>query len=146
MPRDLVVAVLLGALAAATSAAPAPRHGSGGAAMRSDLIDRTHVGPFAWSNAQWRSRCRGVRTSYNRDHDLTDDALTLRPADPRWLDFVFWSLNNKVNEHQFEAYGGTGWNGPKGGILFHWAPWSHWERDTLHSYGFTIGHIVGEHR
>jgi hypothetical protein len=150
MRRDLVVAVLLWGLAAAmpegSAAAPAARHGAGGAAMRSDLIDRSHVGQFAWSNAQWRSRCRGVRTSYNTDHDLTDDALTLRPGDPRWLDFVFWSLNNKVNEHQFEAYGGTGWKGPKGGILFHWAPGSHWERDTLHSYGFTIGHIVGEHR
>ena len=27
--------------------------------------------------------------------------------------------------------GGTGWDGPKGGVIFHWAPGSHWERDTL---------------
>ncbi|MDQ2993103.1 MAG: hypothetical protein M3R30_09840, partial [Candidatus Eremiobacteraeota bacterium] len=87
-----------------------------------------------------------MRTSYNPAHDLRDDALTLRPSDPRWLDLVFWSLSNKLNEHQVEAYGGTGWNGPKGGILFHWAPGSHWERDTLQSFGFFIGHVVGEHR
>ncbi len=87
-----------------------------------------------------------MRTSYNRDADLRDDALTLLPNDPRWLDFVFWSLNNKVNEHVVEAYGGTGWKGPKGGVLFHWAPGSHWEQDTLHSFGYFIGHVVGEHR
>lgn len=114
--------------------------------MNRDLMERGHVGPFAWSNEQWQQRCAGVRTSYNPDHDLNSNALTLHSSDPRWLDFVFWSLSNKVNEHQFEAYGGTGWNGPTGGVLFHWAPGSHWERDTLHSFGFTIGHIVGEHR
>jgi hypothetical protein len=84
-------------------------------AMNRDLMERGHVGPFAWSNQQWQRRCAGVRTCYNPDHDLHSDALTLHPSDPRWLDFVFWSLNNKVNEHQFEAYGGTGWNGPTGG-------------------------------
>jgi len=87
-----------------------------------------------------------VRTSYNPDADLTDSTLTLVPGDPRWLDFVYWALNNKVAEHQVEAYGGTAWDGPKGGVIFHWAPGSHWERDTLVSFGFTIGHIAGEHR
>ena len=75
-------------------------------------VDRKHIGPFAWTDEQWRLRCAGVRTSYNPDHDLNHNTLTLRPSDPRWLDFVFWSLNNKINEHQFEAFGGTGWRGP----------------------------------
>ena len=109
-------------------------------------VNKPHVGSFAWTDKQWRERCRGVRTSYNPDHDLSHSALTLHPNDPRWLDFVFWSLNNKVNEHQFEAFGGTGWRGPTSGVIFHWAPGSHWERDSLHSFGFVIGHIVGEHR
>jgi cytochrome c oxidase cbb3-type subunit 2 len=110
------------------------------------LLDEHHVGSFVWTDAQWHSRCRGVRTSYDPDHDLREDELTLVPSDPRWLDFVFWTLSSKVNEHQVEAYGGTNWNGPKGGIIFHWAPGSRWERDTLHSVGFFIGHVVGEHR
>ena len=110
------------------------------------FVDRKHVGSLAWTDEQWRLRCAGVRTSYNPEHDLNHETLTLRPTDPRWLDFVFWSLNNKVNEHQFEAIGGTGWRGPTGGVLFHWAPGSHWERDSLHSFGFVIGHIIGEHR
>ncbi len=101
---------------------------------------------MAWTSAQWQNRCRDAHTSYNPDHGLTDETLTLVPGDPRWLDFVYWSIDNKVAEHQVEAYGGTGWNGPKGGILFHWAPGSHWERDTLASFGFAIGHTIGEHR
>src|SRR6478735_3769778 len=91
---------------------------------------RAHLGPMAWTSAEWQDRCRGVRTSFNTDRDLTDDTLTLVPGDPRWLDFVYWSIDNKVAEHQVEAYGGTGWDGPKGGVIFHWAPGSHWERDT----------------
>ncbi len=108
--------------------------------------NRQHLSPMAWTKAQWEERCRGVRTSYNPNVDLTDTTLTLVPGDPRWLDFVYWAFSNKVAEHQVEAYGGTGWDGPKGGVIFHWAPGSHWERDTLASFGFTIGHIAGEHR
>jgi mono/diheme cytochrome c family protein len=108
--------------------------------------NREHLSPMAWTSAEWRDRCHDVRTSYNSDHDLTDETLTLVPGDPRWLDFVYWSIDNKVAEHQVEAYGGTGWSGPKGGIVFHWAPGSHWERDTLASFGFTVGHTIGEHR
>jgi mono/diheme cytochrome c family protein len=115
--------------------------GCGGASS-----NRAHLSPMAWTREQWQERCRGVRTSYNPDADLSDAALTLVPGDPRWLDFVYWSFNNKVAEHQVEAYGGTGWDGPEGGVIFHWAPGSHWERDTLASFGFTIGHVAGEHR
>lgn len=113
---------------------------------RDQYLERPHVGSFAWTDAQWHARCRAVRTSFNPDHDLREDELTLTPSGPRWLDFVFWTLSSKVNEHQVEAYGGTGWNGPKDGVIFHWAPGSRWERDTLHSFGFFIGHVVGEHR
>lgn len=127
------LAILLGAAAAVST-------------VQAGFVDRRHVGSFAWSDAQWRAHCRDVRTSYNPDQDLRNDKLTLGPGDPRWLDFVFWSLSNKVNEHQVEAYGGTGWKGPRGGVIFHWAPGSHWEQDSLHSFGFFIGHIVGEHR
>ncbi len=108
--------------------------------------NRHHLGPASWSSARWQEQCRGVRTSYNPDRDLTDENLTLVPGDPRWLDFVYWSIDNKLAEHQVESYGGTGWKGPTGGVIFHWAPGSHWERDTLASFGFAIGHTVGEHR
>ncbi|MGZ3428873.1 MAG: hypothetical protein ACXVCV_19605, partial [Polyangia bacterium] len=108
--------------------------------------NRAHLGPGAWTSAQWQERCGGVRTSYNPENELSDSELTLTPGDARWLDFVYWAIANKVAEHQVESYGGTGWDGPKGGIVFHWAPGSHWERDTLASFGFTLGHTVGEHR
>ncbi len=105
-----------------------------------------HLGPMAWKSAQWEQSCDGVRTSYNEERDLSDEELTLVPGDERWLDFVYWTFNNKIAEHQVEAYGGTDWDGPAGGVIFHWAPGSHWERDTLASFGFTIGHVIGEHR
>jgi len=106
----------------------------------------THLGPAAWNKQQWIEKSKGVRTSYNPDRDLNAETLTLVPGDERWLDFVYWCLNNKVAEHQVEAYGGTDWEGPQGGVIFHWAPGSHWETHTLASFGFTIGHIIGEHR
>jgi cbb3-type cytochrome c oxidase subunit III len=105
-----------------------------------------HISGFAWDKDEWARRTRGIRTSYNPDHDLNTETLTLVPGDERWLDFVFWCFNNKLAEHQVEAYGGTDWDGPKGGIIFHWAPGSRWETHTLASFGFTIGHIVGEHK
>ncbi len=106
----------------------------------------SHISGFAWDADQWAARSRGVRTSYNPDHDLNTTQLTLTPGDPRWLDFVFWCFNNKLAEHQVEAYGGTEWDGPTGGVIFHWAPGSRWETHTLASFGFTIGHTVGEHK
>lgn len=105
-----------------------------------------HISGFAWSEKEWAKRTKGLRTSFNPDHDLNTETLTLVPGDERWLDFVFWCFNNKASEHQVEAYGGTEWNGPQGGVIFHWAPGSRWETDTLASFGFTIGHIIGEHK
>ena len=104
------------------------------------------ISGFAWDAAEWAKRTQGVRTSYNPDHDLDATTLTLTPGDPRWLDFVFWCFDNKVAEHQVEAYGGTEWEGPTGGVIFHWAPGSRWETHTLASFGFTVGHTIGEHR
>lgn len=106
----------------------------------------THLSPIAWSEEQWIEASKGIRTSYNPDHDLNTEELTLVPGDERWLDFVYWCLNNKIAEHQVEAYGGTEWQGPTGGVIFHWAPGSRWETHTLASFGFTIGHVIGEHR
>ncbi len=105
-----------------------------------------HVSGFGWDREEWARRSKGVRTSYNPDHDLNMETLTLVPGDERWLDFVFWCFNNKVIEHQVEAYGGTEWAGPQGGVIFHWAPGSRWETHTLASFGFTIGHVIGEHK
>ncbi len=105
-----------------------------------------HISGFAWSNEEWATRSKGVRTSYNPNTDLNTETLTLVPGDARWLDFVFWCFNNKLAEHQVEAYGGTEWKGPTGGVIFHWAPGSRWETHTLASFGFTIGHTIGEHK
>ena len=106
-----------------------------------------HVIPgFAWESADWAEKSKGVRTSFNPDHDLSTTELTIVPGDPRWLDFLYWCFNNKIAEHQVEAYGGTEWDGPTGGIVFHWAPGSRWETHTLAGFGFTIGHTIGEHK
>ena len=108
--------------------------------------DKYHViSGFAWDKDEWSKRTKDIRTSYNPDHDLNTETLTLVPGDERWLDFMFWCFNNKLAEHQVEAYGGTEWDGPKGGVIFHWAPGSRWETHTLASFGFTIGHTIGEH-
>ncbi|MFI5264208.1 MAG: c-type cytochrome, partial [Candidatus Kapaibacterium sp.] len=109
--------------------------------------DKYHViSGFAWDKEEWANRTKGIRTSYNPDHDLNTETLTLVPGDERWLDFMFWCFNNKLAEHQVEAYGGTEWDGPKGGVIFHWAPGSRWETHTLASFGFTVGHTIGEHK
>ncbi|MGC8640810.1 MAG: c-type cytochrome [Isosphaeraceae bacterium] len=113
---------------------------------RTALAKYHHISGFAWDRQEWARRTKGIRTSYNPDHDLNTETLTLVPGDERWLDFVFWCFANKVIEHQVEAYGGTEWDGPKGGSIFHWAPGSRWETHTLASFGFTIGHVVGEHK
>lgn len=105
-----------------------------------------HISGFAWGKDEWARRSKGIRTSYNPDSDLNTETLTLVPGDERWLDFVFWCFNNKLAEHQVEAYGGTEWDGPTGGVIFHWAPGSRWETHTLASFGFTIGHTIGEHK
>ncbi|MFQ5918071.1 MAG: c-type cytochrome [Candidatus Binatia bacterium] len=106
----------------------------------------THLGPNAWDKQKWAEKAKGIRTSYNPDHDLSAEELTLVPGDERWLDFVYWCFANKLTEHQVEAYGGTDWEGPTGGVIFHWAPGSRWETHTLASFGFAIGHLIGEHR
>lgn len=107
---------------------------------------KKHISDFAWKKEDWLKKSKGIRTSYNPDSDLNTESLTLVPGDERWLDFVGWCFNNKVAEHQVEAYGGTEWSGPVGGVIFHWAPGSRWETHTLASFGFTIGHIIGEHK
>src|SRR6516162_9869384 len=59
------------------------------------VSNQAHLGSFAWTMQQWQARCKGVRTTYNPESDLSDATLTLVPGDPRWLDFVYWAINNK---------------------------------------------------
>jgi len=104
------------------------------------------VSAAAWSEAQWEQRCKDVQTSYNQTAPLPTDRFTLKPDDPRFLDFLYWVWANKILEHQIEQVGGTEWKGPSGGVIFHWAPGSRWETHTLVSFDHAIQHIAGEHR
>ncbi len=149
-PRTLiyltVIPVLLITSATIIMGGRTPRAVSASEGDPAIVTNREHLGNMAWSSKQWQGACSELRSSYNPDSPLSDQELTIVPGDPRWLDFVYWTLNNKIAEHQVEQYGGTNWEGPVGGVVFHWAPGSHWERDTLASFGFTIGHVIGEHR
>ena len=103
------------------------------------------VGNQAWSDAQWQQHCRDVRTSYNPDTPLSNTRLTLAPQDPRFTDFLFWVWANKITEHQVEQLGGTEWDGPTDGVIFHWAPGSRWETHTVAPFSDAIHHLVSEH-
>jgi hypothetical protein len=51
---------------------------------------RYHLIPgFASTQEEWAHRSKAIRTSYNLDHDLNTETLTLVPGDERWLDFVY---------------------------------------------------------
>jgi hypothetical protein len=103
------------------------------------------VSGAAWSDAQWERHCKDVRTSYNPTTFLDIKALTLKPDDPRFLDFLYWVWANKIIEHQVEQVGGTEWNGPTNGVIFHWAPGSRWETHTVVPFDHAIHHIADEH-
>lgn len=100
----------------------------------------------AWSDQEWTTRCRDVRTTYNPSGSLSTEALTITLENPRFLDFVHWVWANKIIEHQVEQVGGTEWNGPTEGVIFHWAPGSRWETHTVVPFEHAIHHIAGEHR
>ncbi|WP_447975163.1 hypothetical protein [Nitrospira sp. Kam-Ns4a] len=104
------------------------------------------ISSAAWSDAQWEQRCADVRTSYNPTGPLRTDTLTIKPWDPRFLDFLYWVWANKIIEHQVEQVGGTEWEGPTNGVIFHWAPGSRWETHTLVPFEHAIHHIADEHR
>jgi hypothetical protein len=104
------------------------------------------VSAAAWSDSQWEQHCKDVRTSYNRKLPLNTKALTLGPDDRRFLDFLYWVWANKILEHQVEQIGGTDWDGPRDGVIFHWAPGSRWETHTLVPFEHAIHHIADEHR
>src|SRR5687768_4211805 len=99
----------------------------------------------AWSDNEWEAHCLSVRTTYNPHHSLTNTALSLQPDDPRFLDFLYWVWANKIIEHQVEQMGGTEWEGPGHGVIFHWAPGSRWETHTVASFDHAIHHIADEH-
>src|SRR6266508_4614142 len=84
--RGVIALAALGSLAACQRAAPA-------------APALPHLGPATWTSERWQQRCRGVRTSYNPDRDLSDATLTLVPGDQRWQDTMFPDF--------FEKYGGV---------------------------------------
>lgn len=110
------------------------------------LAEAFPVSSAAWPEAQWAEHCKQVRTTYNPTSRLRTDALTLKPDDPRFVDFLYWVWANKIVEHQVEQVGGTEWNGPPGGVIFHWAPGSRWETHTVVPFEHAIHHISGEHQ
>lgn len=99
----------------------------------------------AWSDDQWEAKCKPVRTSYNSDGPLSNKSLTLTDEDPRFLDFLYWVWANKITEHQVEQMGGTEWDGPPEGVLFHWAPGSRWETHTSMPLAHATHHVAEEH-
>ena len=99
----------------------------------------------AWSDTQWETHCKKVTTSYNPTSPLDTKSLTLKPDDPRFVDFLHWVWANKIIEHQVEQVGGTEWNGPTNGVIFHWAPGSRWEIHTVVPFEHAIHHIADEH-
>src|SRR5262245_2812168 len=94
----------------------------------------------AWSDSEWEAHCLPVRTSYNPHQALSNHSLSLKTSDPRFLDFLYWVWANKIIEHQVEQMGGTGWDGPKAGVIFHWAPGSRWETHTTMPLDDAIHH------
>ena len=112
------------------------------------FADQTEAFPVsgaAWSDAQWEQHCKDVRTTYNPTTPLSTETLTMKTENPRFLDFLYWVWANKIIEHQVEPVGGTEWNGPTGGVIFHWAPGSRWETHTVVPFDHAIRHIAGEH-
>ncbi|MEC4675112.1 MAG: hypothetical protein VST68_13065, partial [Nitrospirota bacterium] len=103
------------------------------------------VSSYAWTNSQWEQRCSKVRTSYNPQTLLSNSQLTITPEDPRFVDFLYWVWANKLTEHQVEQVGGTEWDGPTDGVIFHWAPGSRWEMHTLVPFKHAIHHVAEEH-
>ena len=104
------------------------------------------ISTAAWSNSEWEAHCKDVRTSYNPNHALRRDRLTLTPKDPLFSDFLYWVWANKILEHQVEQIGGTEWTGPTNGVIFHWAPGSRWETHTVAPLDHAIHHIADEHQ
>lgn len=103
------------------------------------------VSGAAWSEAQWEQHCKNVKTTYNQASPFATKELTLKPDDPRFLDFLYWVWANKIIEHQVEQVGGTEWTGPTNGVIFHWAPGSRWETHTVVPFEHAIHHIADEH-
>jgi hypothetical protein len=103
------------------------------------------ISAAGWSDSEWERHCKDVKTTYNPDKSLSSERLTLTPHDPRFLDFLYWVWANKILEHQVEQIGGTEWQGPRNGVIFHWAPGSRWETHTVDSFDHAIHHIADEH-
>lgn len=116
-----------------------------GAFTFSHGVEAFQVSSAAWSELRWQQHCKNVRTTYNPKSPLTTKVLTLKPDDPRFVDFLNWVWANKIIEHQVEQVGGTEWKGPRNGVIFHWAPGSRWETHTVVPFEHAIHHIADEH-
>ncbi len=114
--------------------------------FHSSVVYAFPVGTYAWNDEQWANHCQAVRTTYNPKDPLSTTTLTLTPSNERFVDFLFWVWANKIIEHQVEQVGGTEWNGPTNGVIFHWAPGSRWETHTVAPFKHAIHHLVEEHR
>jgi hypothetical protein len=104
------------------------------------------VSQAAWSDQVWEAHCTPIRTSFNPESALPTDRLTLGPHDPRFVDFLYWVWANKITEHQVEQIGGTEWDGPRNGVIFHWAPGSRWETHTVMPLEHAIEHVTEDHQ
>lgn len=100
---------------------------------------------YAWTDVQWETRCAKAQTSFNPHGALSNTQLSITTKDPRFVDFLYWVWANKITEHQVEQVGGTEWDGPTNGVIFHWAPGSRWEMHTVVPFKHAIHHIAEEH-
>jgi hypothetical protein len=116
-----------------------------GSGCLSSGADAFSLSSAAWSEAQWEQHCHEIRTTYNPNTPLATKALTVTQDDIRFVDFLYWVWANKIIEHQVEQVGGTEWDGPTHGVIFHWAPGSRWETHTVVPFEHAIHHIADEH-
>ena len=103
----------------------------------------------------WSQRCAGVRTSYNPDADLSNDAFTLSPDDVRWLPFLNWTKEQGLftfSLRGFQSYepsqsDQTDQIGQIGtGIIFRWAEGTAWQKDVLVPFGQALAHMIAERK
>lgn len=98
---------------------------------------RSLTGVADSNGRQWEARCG--------ESGLSTSELTISPEDPLWLDFLHWVWANGILEHRLEGFSERDPTNPDGGLVLRWAPGSRWEKKTVVSFGFAIGHFAGEY-
>lgn len=101
--------------------------------------------------ARWRS-LTGVADSIGRQSEarcgesgLSTSELTITPEDALWVDFLYWVWANGILEYRLEGVSERDTTSPPSGVVLRWAPGSRWEKKTVVSFGFAIGHLAGEY-